>query len=184
MKYLKENGEIVSYTIVNSIYNYFIMNDVSLLVRNDSSNSDISNYINQIDEISSSTTFDNVKLFEEGNEYENGKFRVPSINIGGKSYLSVQKIDLSTVEGLNNALAIVQNAISKISNEMAMCSSSKEFLIDSVKNVTNVSASSIADANVAKDRLNSLKQQMYVEAVELIKSQKANISKDVVNLLG
>lgn len=26
----KENGEIASYTIVNSIYNYFIMNDVSL----------------------------------------------------------------------------------------------------------------------------------------------------------
>lgn len=147
-------------------------------------NKDISKYINEIDEISSNTTFENVKLFEEGAVYEKGKFRVPSVNVGGKSYLAVQKIDLSTVEGLNNALAIVQNAITKISNEIALCNSSKDYLISSVKDVTSTSTNSIADANVAKDKLNSLKQQMYVEAVELIESQKTNIAKDVVNLLG
>lgn len=146
-------------------------------------NKEILDCVNKIDEISSNATFENVKLFESGREYQEGKFRVPSINVGGKSYLHIQNMDISTVEGLNNALATIDKAIDKITSEISLCDGSIDFLCDKVNVSKNSFDGSISDINVAKERMNSLKQKIYREAYVCMKTQSTEFIDRVVNLL-
>ncbi|MCQ2978576.1 MAG: hypothetical protein MJ245_02135 [Clostridia bacterium] len=122
----------------------------------------------KINEISDNTKYQNEPLFEG---YDGESFQIPSVRLGGKSYLPLQNLDIDTTEDLNNALATIDSAITKLNNEIATCKSEIENKANEVQNVDGLS---YVDASVARELMKSLKSEIYTKANEMIRSQSVD----------
>lgn len=121
--------------------------------------------LSEIDRLSDNTTFAGEKLFEGG---KGESFQIPSVNLGGKSYLPLRDVDISTQEGLTNAIAQIQSAITKISNEISICSSDINTMTDEM---TSRDDFSYMDASVIRETMQALKSEIYAKGTEAIKAQ-------------
>ncbi|MCQ2749292.1 MAG: hypothetical protein MJ246_04815 [Clostridia bacterium] len=121
--------------------------------------------LSEIDRLSDNTTFAGEKLFEGG---KGDTFQIPSVNLGGKSYLPLRDVDISTQEGLTNALATIQSAITKLSNEISICSSDINSMTDEM---TSRDDFNYMDAAVIRETMKSLKNEIYTKGTQAIKAQ-------------
>lgn len=131
-------------------------------------NEKFNSLVNEIDFLSDKAVYQGEKLFDMGADHQ--KFEIPSVRVGGKNFLPLHNVEIGTREDLNNALAVVEGAISKVSNEIAQCITTIDEL--SSKAITPNEINYI-DASVARELMKSLKSEIYTKGLEAIKAQSA-----------
>ena len=116
----------------------------------------------EIDELSNKAVYQGEKLFDTGNEQQ--KFEIPSVRVGGKNFLPLHNVKIESQEDLTNALAIVESAIAKVSNEISQCITSIDEISSSAIMPSEIN---YIDASVARELMKSLKNEIYTPSIYL-----------------
>lgn len=124
--------------------------------------------VDEIDVLSDKAVYQGEKLFDTGADLQ--KFEIPSVRVGGKNFLPLHNVEIATREDLTNALAVVESAIAKVSNEIAQCITTIDELSS---NAITPSEINYIDASVARELMKSLKSEIYTKGLEAIKAQNA-----------
>ena len=124
----------------------------------------LDNMQNEIIQISDNCTYNGQNLFQGNEEYE--KFKVPSVRLGGKMYLTSGDFNISNMQDLSGVISKIDSAIMKIDNEIGMCITK---INENYENLESSEDFCYADASMIKNLMQSLKNEIYVKGVNVIK---------------
>lgn len=152
--------------------------------------------IAELDRISSSTSFGDVKLLD-------GTFGSKDIQVGAKAgevialaisdmastALAVDTLDISTQAGASAAITAIDAALDQVSTERGAIGATANRLSHTVNNLGNVASnaasakSRIADADIASETANMSKQQVLQQATAAVLAQANSAPQLALSLL-